>query len=89
VPVRLGPVGPGVVSPRPVNPDVANGLGRDAVLGREQRCSARVFSLLLPKDADGLVRRQPHALRHCRWDLYVHVEGSSCRLEDRGPEEWF
>ena len=49
-------MGPGVVSPRPVTPDVADGLGRYAVLGREQRCGSRAFCLLLHEDVDGLVR---------------------------------
>ena len=69
VKLLVGPVGLGVVNPRPVTPDVADGLRCHAVLGREQRCCTRFFSLLLREDVDSLVRGQPAALKHCRRNL--------------------
>ena len=89
VKLLVGPVGPGVVNPRPVTPDVADGLRCHAFLGREQRCCTRFFSLLLREDVDSLVRGQPAALKHCRRNLWLRAWVDSCMLNERGPEEWF
>ena len=77
-----GPVGTGVLSPRPPPPDVADSLRRDAKLGREPRGRARRLGRPFIEDVDSLVRAQPDSPGHYLWTLWVCVDGDRRQLND-------
>jgi len=89
--IEVGFETPGLVSPRPLSPNIADSFRRDAKSGRQQRGRARCLSTPLLKDVDRLVGPQLHSIHpehHLRTKLrkplrlWARVDNSGCKLHD-------